>query len=292
MINDGGILRTQIWHYPSRSECVSCHTGPTVGGLALGFNTPQLNRDFDYSGIIDNQIRALNNAGYFGTPVANLNSLRALASLDDENVSVEQRVRSYLAANCVPCHQPLGAVGSSFDARLATPLAQARLIDWPLNDTQGDTNNRVVKPGSLAHSMLLTRLATLGAARMPPVGSTGLDTQAIALVSRWITNDLINYQSFAAWQIAHLGMTNAPHADPDEDGAGNYLEYLTGTSPTNGLEAWTIRAERRDTAVQIGLPRLANRGFEVQSSTNLLNTSGWQFLNVPENRPSFPPPTA
>jgi hypothetical protein len=35
-------------------------------------------------------------------------------------------------------------------------------------------------------------------------------------------------------------------------------------------------------------PRLANRGFEVQWTTNLLNSSSWQSLNVPENRPLFP----
>jgi hypothetical protein len=194
-------------------------------------------------------------------------------------------VRSYLAANCAQCHQPLGSVASSFDARLITPLSNAKLIAGPLNDYQGDLSNRVVKPGSLSHSMLLTRIATLDLGRMPPLGSTVLDSQAIALMSRWITNDLVTYQSFADWQIAYFGMTNAPNADPDADDAGNYLEYLTYTNPTNVLDAWRISAERSGSVVQIVLPRLANRAFEVQSSTNLLSPSAWQFLNVPENRP-------
>jgi len=34
-------------------------------------------------------------------------------------------------------------------------------------------------------------------------------------------------------------------------------------------------------------PRIANRGFEVQWTTNPLNVNSWQFLNVPENRPFF-----
>lgn len=54
-INDGGTMRTQVWHYPSRSECVVCHT--PIGGFALGFNTTQLNRDFGSNG---NQIAAMN----------------------------------------------------------------------------------------------------------------------------------------------------------------------------------------------------------------------------------------
>src|SRR6185436_14409929 len=60
---NGGNVRTQVWHYPSRSECVSCHT--PGGGLALGFNSAQMNRDFDFGDGPENQIRALANAGYF-----------------------------------------------------------------------------------------------------------------------------------------------------------------------------------------------------------------------------------
>src|SRR5262249_41993338 len=48
VVDDGGTVRTQVWHYPGRNECLICHTAPTAGGQALGFNTPQLNRDFAY----------------------------------------------------------------------------------------------------------------------------------------------------------------------------------------------------------------------------------------------------
>ncbi|MDZ4779305.1 MAG: PQQ-dependent sugar dehydrogenase, partial [Planctomycetia bacterium] len=93
VIHDGGTMRTQVWRYPSRSECLHCHTRASQGGLALGFHTPQLNRDFQYGGVTDNQLRAMNHAGYFSMPISNLYSLRALARLDDDTVSVEQRVR-------------------------------------------------------------------------------------------------------------------------------------------------------------------------------------------------------
>ncbi|MCI0745912.1 MAG: PQQ-dependent sugar dehydrogenase, partial [Verrucomicrobia subdivision 3 bacterium] len=56
VINDSGIVRTQVWHYPTRNECVTCHATPA--GRALGFNTAQLNRDFNYNGVVDNQIRS------------------------------------------------------------------------------------------------------------------------------------------------------------------------------------------------------------------------------------------
>ncbi|MCU0788370.1 MAG: PQQ-dependent sugar dehydrogenase, partial [Verrucomicrobia bacterium] len=71
VIDDGGgLLRTQVWHYPSRSECLACHTA--AGGFGLGFNTPQLNRSANMGAGIQNQVRALSEAGYFSAAVSNL----------------------------------------------------------------------------------------------------------------------------------------------------------------------------------------------------------------------------
>jgi glucose/arabinose dehydrogenase len=185
-INDGGVMRTQVWHYPSRAECLTCHNGSA--GFALGFNTAQLNRDVNYSGTVTNQISALSQAGYFDTSVTGISSLPALAHPTNAAISIEYRVRSYLSANCVQCHQPSGAAQALWDARITTPTLQAGLVNGALINNGGNTNNRVIKPGSLANSMLLTRISTRGAGQMPPLASSVLDTQSIALVSNWITN--------------------------------------------------------------------------------------------------------
>ncbi|TMP97251.1 MAG: hypothetical protein E6L09_13550 [Verrucomicrobia bacterium] len=126
-ITEGETVRTQVWHYPSRAQCLLCHT--TAAGLALGFNTPQMNRDVDYGSGPENQIAALNRAGYFSAPVAHVNTLRALASPTDAAVSVDYRVRSYLAANCAQCHQPGAVAQGNWDARVTTPLSQAGIIN-------------------------------------------------------------------------------------------------------------------------------------------------------------------
>ena len=291
-IQDGGMVRTQTWHYPGRSECLVCHN--PNGNRTLGFNTPQLNRDFLYpNGVVDNQIRSLSNANYFviSSPVSNLHSLPLLTPLTNEAFSAEYRVRSYLMANCYGCH-PGGGVSGLFDTRIYRPLSTLRIIDGALNNNLGDTNNRVVKPGSLANSMLLTRLSSSNPAlHMPPDGTTFLDTQAIALVSYWITNKLASYQSFAAWQIQYFGATNAPEAasaaDPDMDRGLNFQEYLTGTNPTTTLDAWGIGIERTGDIAEIVFPRIANRGFETQWTTTLSNNAVWQFLDLPQNRPFF-----
>jgi len=291
VVQDGATVRTQVWHYPSRAECLSCHT--TAGGLALGFNTPQMNRDVDYGNGPENQIAALSRVGYFSSPVTNANTLRALAHPTNTAYSVDYRVHSYLTVNCAQCHQPGGTALGGWDTRITTPLSQSGIINGELNNNRGDTNNRVIAPGSLEHSMILTRTATRGSGQMPPLDSTVLDTNAIALLSSWITNELPRRQSFADWQIAQFGSTNAPNAAPgadaDNDGANNLLEYLTGTDPMTGGDAWGINVRQSGNAVEISFPQIAGLGFQVEWTRGLSPPVVWQPLDVSGNRPSYSP---
>jgi uncharacterized repeat protein (TIGR03806 family) len=289
-VDDGGQLRAQSYHYPGRAECVVCHSA--VSGGVLGFHTFQLNRDFDYDGVTANQLQAMSDAGYFLRPLTNLYTLRALARADDESVSVEQRVRSYLVVNCSPCHQPGGAGLGSFDTRLTTTLTSTRLIDGGLINNGGDTEARLVVRGSLEHSMLRQRLARRGPGQMPPLGSTVVDDAGVALLSRWLTNELPSYQTFSEWQIAQFGSAATPEAqalvDPDGDGANNFTEYLTRTSPTNAVESWGLALSQEQSGVTLRYRRLVNRRVEVQWSTNPADATSWQFLYLPENRPLIP----
>jgi len=193
VINDGGILRTQVWHYPSRAECLTCHT--TVGGLAIGFNTPQLNRTFNYNGTVTNEISALNAAGYFSPAVTNnIPNLLALASPTNTAYSLGFRARSFLAANCAQCHQPGGtAQRATWDARITTPTASANLVRSVPANNLGNTNNFIIRPQSPTNSILLTRLSTrdlgnLPSIQMPPLDSMLVDTQAVQLVTSWINS--------------------------------------------------------------------------------------------------------
>lgn len=288
VIHDGGTTRTQTWHYPSRNECNACHT--PVAGFALGFNTAQLNRTFDY-GIVANQIYAMNDAGYFNSTVTNIQLLPALASATNSAFSREYRVRSYLAANCVQCHQPGGVAQAFWDARITTPLSSTKIVNGSLFNNGGNSNNRVISPGNAGQSMMLTRVANPGTFHMPPLATSVLNDEAINLLSTWITNDLAGYKTFAEWQTAYFGGTNvasaAAQADPDGDGSPNYLEYLLGRIPTNGLDGWKIEVRKAGNAMELSFFQKANRGFEVQATTNLSLPIGWLPLDVFENRPYF-----
>ena len=150
-ISENGTTRPQTWRFPSRTECLSCHTAQ--GGYALSFNTRQLNRDHPFPGGTANTLTALATAGYLNpsTPPAPAD-LPALAAATDLFKSIEQRARSYLDANCAQCHQPGGPALGTWDARAATPLSLAGLINGSLVVNGGDPAHRVLVPGDAAHS--------------------------------------------------------------------------------------------------------------------------------------------
>lgn len=53
--------RVQPWRYPSRAECMTCHS--RAAGFVLGLSTLQMNKPHAYGDMIDNQLQALERAG-------------------------------------------------------------------------------------------------------------------------------------------------------------------------------------------------------------------------------------
>jgi len=178
--------RTQTWYYPSRQDCLTCHTA-RAGGV-LGVKTRQMNRDFTYpGGVTDNELRAWNHAGLFEPALneADFTNYASLARADDSTRSIEDRARSYLDANCAHCHRPGGTV-AYFDARYDTPLAQQNLIEGQVLINQGIDNPHTVAPNDIWRSILFMRVNTVEAIKMPPLAHQVLDRQAVALLRQWI----------------------------------------------------------------------------------------------------------
>lgn len=188
IIREGNTARNQVWRYPGRSECLACHTG--AGGFAAGFNTHQLNRPRDDGGVPVNQISWLGQMGYFSAPVGPTTGFLAYAQATNAAAPIDLRVRSYLGANCSYCHRPGGTGHGYWDGRLHTPWAAAGLINGALISDLGNPGSRAIRPGSLGDSMIYNRVASLGARHMPPLGTSVLDTNSIALLSGWITTSL------------------------------------------------------------------------------------------------------
>jgi hypothetical protein len=58
-----GGIRQQVWRFPSRAECMTCHS--RAANFVLGVTEPQLNKVHDYGGVRDNQLRTLQHLGVF-----------------------------------------------------------------------------------------------------------------------------------------------------------------------------------------------------------------------------------
>ncbi len=179
-------VRTQMWYYPSRADCLTCHT--PGAGFVLGVETRQLNREFTYpSGVTDSELRAWNHAGLFDTHFsdADLERFPKLAATDDLSRSLEDRARSYLDANCANCHLPKGTV-AGFDARYDTPLARQSLIDGPVLIDERIDGARVIAPNDIWRSILFMRANTTEAFKMPPLARNTIDGRGMKLLRDWI----------------------------------------------------------------------------------------------------------
>jgi uncharacterized repeat protein (TIGR03806 family) len=281
-----GVRRPQTWHFPSRRECLACHN--PAAEYVLGFNREQLNRNIALQPAPENQLSVFNQSGVFESQLIDLNTSPHLAPLDDETWSIEGRIRSYLAVNCSHCHQPGGPTRAKWDGRLTTPLANAGILDAPAEiSTGGLPYAMIIAPGSLEHSMLYRRLATLDSGHMPPLGNLELHQPAIQLLARWITEQLPERLTYSTW--ANRNFTDptdpaaAPTADPDGDGEPNLVEFLRDTSPWVPNHEELLRPFVTQDGLALRYLRKANRRFRIEWSTGV--GQRWRWLDNALNQP-------
>jgi hypothetical protein len=189
LVTNAAGVSTRTWYYSSLSDCLTCHT--PLAGYVLGVNTRQLNGDFAYpaTGITDNQIRTLNRLGLF-SPAINEKSIAdypKLSSLANSGVSLGERARSYLDANCSQCHRP-GGVGN-FDARYDTPLQKQHIVNFPASFSLGFDNACIVASKDASRSVLWRRISTNNPTiKMPPLAHNQIDNEAVKLFGDWINS--------------------------------------------------------------------------------------------------------
>jgi putative heme-binding domain-containing protein len=189
-----GGKREQRWHFPSRAECLTCHN-PWAGNT-LSFTPAQLNREHDYNGVRDNQLRALRHAGLIdllhddGTgPAVKARDLprEHLTDPYDGKADLDRRARSYLQVNCAHCHQ-FGAGGTAdIELRHDVPLDQTKTLEVrPVQGTFGIAGAHILSPGDPYRSVLYYRMAKVGRGRMPHLGSDLVDERGLRLMHDWI----------------------------------------------------------------------------------------------------------
>ncbi len=275
---------TQRWQIPSRASCRTCHT--PEAGHALSFNTRQLNFPHDILGQTGNQLTTFESNGYFDNSPGSPNLLPRHVRTDEDEFSVEARVRSYLAVNCAYCHQENGtAGGSSWDGRASLNLAETGLLNGPVADDNGDSGNLLVVPGDVDHSVVLSRMSeTNGYTRMPPIATRELDQENITLLTDWIANKLPDRLTYPQWRLrefaSDVSPIGAPDIDADDDGTSNHDEFLSDTDPNDATSFQSLDIDvSDDVSLKFSIPE--NRSFRIMTSTDL---SPWTPWDVPGNQ--------
>ena len=176
------------WTFPSRSDCLVCHT--KVAGGSLGLETRQLNGDFMYpNGRIANQMDTFEHIGLFSSAVRSVEKKQQIMPNPAQTADIGQAARSYLHSNCSMCHRPGGETGSPMDLRYTTSLVDMNICDVsPMRDVWHDVvNPRLFAPGKPERSLLSIRMHSLAVdSRMPPLGSIIVDETGVDYLDTWI----------------------------------------------------------------------------------------------------------
>lgn len=196
-----------IWHnLPGVAGCKACHEGQGRD-VVLGFNALQLSPDRDP------------NAPHAEQLTPNMITLKALVERRllvrfprrfltsppriQADSPVARSALGYLSANCGGCHNakdPLASVGLFLKRSIdITPAAAHREMEsvigqkstYEIPGLGADESYRIL-PGDPAKSTIVYRMSTRIASRqMPPLGTKIVDTEAVALISRWVEHDLV-----------------------------------------------------------------------------------------------------
>jgi len=179
------------WNYPSRAECLSCHTD--TASFSLGPEVAQLNSEMLYPQTlrVANQLATLDGISIFtsGLPAAVAN-LPAYAGLDQTHHSVDYRTRSYLHSNCSGCHRPGEVTQAPMDFRFSPQTADINACNvTPAFGDLGFTGAKIISPGNPDLSVLKLRDESRNPLiQMPPLGTAIVHNEWIALLESWISD--------------------------------------------------------------------------------------------------------
>jgi putative heme-binding domain-containing protein len=194
--------RRQVWRYPSRVECMTCHS--RAANFALGITELQLNKIHNYGAVSDNQLRALHHVGIFPGNVPSKDAKR-LVNPYDPTEELEVRARSYLHVNCSICHIESGGGNARMELGFTTIAEKMNLTGArPQHDTFGIDNPMLIFPGDPARSIVYARLSRRGPGQMPPLATREVDREALHLFGDWIRHLKPDQPFVRDWQMEDL----------------------------------------------------------------------------------------
>lgn len=183
---------------PSVADCRACHE--SGGAQVLGFAALQLSSDRDplapHTTIPEPGSLDLDELICRGLVVGLPAAVVARAPRVRAETPTARAALGYLHGNCAHCHNaasPIASLGLFLSVRVdgeCAALATAVAHESQYRPTGSAIETRIV-PGSPEASLLVARVATRQPAiQMPPMATRLVDEEALALITRWIVEDL------------------------------------------------------------------------------------------------------
>jgi cytochrome c553 len=192
---DGATVRGE-YAVPAEFDCRACHEGAPVP--VLGFSALQLSADRDplaphADARSDVDLQSLIARGL----IKNLPPSAARPRIEASSPT-ERAALGYLHGNCAHCHNASGngvPVSLTLAQSVANGAAEMQRVLSSMIDAGGrfrphgaSTAARLVTPGRPAASVLITRVSSRNPqTQMPPIGTRLVDSEALALLERWIS---------------------------------------------------------------------------------------------------------
>ena len=178
--------RKLTWIFPSREQCLQCHTAAAGGSLGLEIAQLNSNKLYGPTGRTANQIETWKHIGLFGTALPPAAELPALATRTSGTAA--DRARAYLHANCSFCHRPDGSAQANMDLRFQAPMQDMKVCyQPPLTTDLGIPGAHLLTPGDPGRSMISVRTRRRDEWGMPPVATRLVDASMAAIIDAWIT---------------------------------------------------------------------------------------------------------
>ncbi|QVL30928.1 PQQ-dependent sugar dehydrogenase [Telmatocola sphagniphila] len=170
---------TQVWHYPSRADCLVCHS--RAANFVLGLSELQANKG--------DQLRQFESLGLLKTGLLPNppEKLKKLVDPFDPKQDLNLRARAWLHSNCASCHVEAGGGNAQFDAHFETEVQKMKLMNVaPMHHKFGVEDAKLIYPGEPDKSVILKRIEQRKEGFMPPLGSVKTDERAVELIREWI----------------------------------------------------------------------------------------------------------
>ncbi len=175
----------QTWRYPSRTECMVCHS--RAANWVLGLTELQMNKVHNYGAAEDNQLRTLAHIGALNLKWSETEKFKSLVDPYDAKQDINVRARSYLHANCAQCHVEAGGGNAQIDLEFTTKPEAMKVFDVVPQHHKFDlADAKLIAPGHPERSVLLYRMSNRQAGHMPPLATSVVDGEAVKMLEEWI----------------------------------------------------------------------------------------------------------